>query len=345
MNAEIVAKSKSRADIVVKSITKPILRDELPSEPTKQEMALTKLEQTDVDGAEYTIESSDWTMDIGISIPRGGMRSRSNSIASESSEPPPPPASQFVGSWEPEQAQKIAERIGKNNKLPYMVALIGTPGSGKSISSFMLASILEDQGYPTMICPHDGTKFVFLFPSPFPLFCTHSVCILLPFISGYHYPLDYLKTFPDADDFLYRRGAPDTFDPRALLRDLDRVKNGDEDVIKLPAFDHAKADPEPDTHIFDRNHHKIVLCEGLYLLHDQDGWEDIAGMFDYTIFMNSDLDICIERVKIRNQCIPGYTPEEIEERCEKVDRVNAMTVLRSKTRADVIVDSTAMKKD
>lgn len=177
------------------------------------------------------------------------------------------------------------------------------------------------------------------------MFCTHSVCILLPFISGYHYPLDYLKTFPDADDFLYRRGAPDTFDPRALLRDLDRVKNGDEDVIKLPAFDHAKADPEPDTHIFDRNHHKIVLCEGLYLLHDQDGWEDIAGMFDYTIFMNSDLDICIERVKIRNQCIPGYTPEEIEERCDKVDRVNAMTVLRSKTRADVIVDSTAMKKD
>lgn len=164
MNAEIVAKSKSRADIVVKSITRPILRDELPSEPTKQEMALTKLEQTDVDGAEYTIESSDWTMDIGISIPRGGMRSRSNSIASESSEPPPPPASQFVGSWEPEQAQEIAERIGKNNKLPYMVALIGTPGSGKSISSFMLASILEDQGYPTMICPHDGTKFVFLCP-------------------------------------------------------------------------------------------------------------------------------------------------------------------------------------
>ena len=169
--------------------------------------------------------------------------------------------------------------------------------------------------------------------------------VLHTFFPGYHYPLDYLKTFPDADDFVYRRGAPDTFDPRALLRDLDRIRNGDEDIIKLPAFDHAKADPEPDTHIFDRSIHKVVLCEGLYLLHDQDGWEDIAGMFDYTIFMNSDLEICIERVKIRNQCIPGYTLEELEERCEKVDRVNSMTVLRSKARADVIVDSTAMKKD
>ena len=162
MNAEIVAKSKTRADIVVKSVAKPILKNEFPHEPTKQEATLTRLEQTDVDGAEYTIESSDWTMDIGISIPRGGMRSRSNSVASESSEPPPPPASQFVGSWEPEQAQIILERVDKSSKLPYMVALIGTPGSGKSISSFLLASILEDHGYPTMICPHDGTKLLFL---------------------------------------------------------------------------------------------------------------------------------------------------------------------------------------
>ena len=141
--------------------------------------------------------------------------------------------------------------------------------------------------------------------------------VLHNFFPGYHYPLDYLKTFPDADDFVYRRGAPDTFDPRALLRDLDRIRNGDEDIIKLPAFDHAKADPEPDTHIFDRSIHKVVLCEGLYLLHDQDGWEDIAGMFDYTIFMNSDLETCIERVKIRNQCIPGYTLEELEERLQQ----------------------------
>ena len=141
---------------MVKSVAKPVLDDELPSEPTKQEAMLARLEQTDVEGAEHHIQDTDWTMDIGISIPRGEMRSRSNSMVSESSEPPPPPASQFVGSWEPEQGQIIVERVSKSNKLPFMVALVGTPGSGKSISSFMLASILEDHGYPTMICPHDG---------------------------------------------------------------------------------------------------------------------------------------------------------------------------------------------
>jgi len=332
VNAMTVVKSKHRADIVVKSKSQPIQKDEMPDSPTAQAKALQRLEQKDTEEAGHRRDNSDWTMDIGLimSRPRSdsfGALSRNNSFISTTSvksqnSVPPPPASSFVGSWEPEQAKIIIEavkqRIESNppGNMPYMVALVGTPGSGKSVSSFMLASMLEEGGYPTQIFPHDG----------------------------YHYPLDYLRTFPDADDFVYRRGAPDTFDPRALLRDLDRLKNGTESVIKLPAFDHAKADPEPDTHIFDRKTHKIVLCEGLYLLHDQDGWEDIAGMFDYTIFMNSDVDVCIERVKIRNQCIPGYTREQIEERCEKVDRTNAMTVIRSQTRANVIVNSSAMKK-
>ena len=188
-----------------------------------------------------------------------------------------------------------------------------TPGSGKSVCSFMLASILEQNGIPTMICPHDG----------------------------YHYPLEYLKTFPDAEDAIYRRGAPDTFDPQALHRDLLRIRDGDEEIIKLPAFDHSKGDPEPDTHIFDRNQHKVVLCEGLYLLHDRDGWEDIASLFDLKLYLNTDLETCIERVKFRNQCIPGYTPEEIAVRVEKVDRVNALTVMSSKRYADEIVRAAA----
>jgi len=348
INADIVLKSKAKADIVARNVSKPIQKEEKPPSPDAMSLALSALDLTDVDKAVIASKDRhDWTMDI-MSRPESNMdlhefkplsvRSRSNSMASVRSnrtgnEPPPPPASQFVGTWEKEQALIILDRIKalaqgnpeetpeggggriKNGK-PYMVAMAATPGSGKSVSSFMLASILEDHGYPTMVCPHDG----------------------------YHFPLDYLRTFPDADDMVYRRGAPDTFDPFALLRDLDRIRNGDEEIIKLPAFDHAKADPEPDTHIFDRNHHKIVLCEGLYLLHDQDGWEEVKYMFDYTIFMNADIDVCIERVKIRNLCIPGYTPEEIEVRCEVVDRVNALTVLRSKYRADVIVESAAMKK-
>jgi hypothetical protein len=36
--------------------------------------------------------------------------------------------------------------------------------------------------------------------------------------------------------------------------------------------------------------------------------------------------------------IPGYTAEEMLERCEKVDRANALTVLKSKQYANAIVE-------
>jgi pantothenate kinase len=191
------------------------------------------------------------------------------------------------------------------------------PGSGKSASAFLLANELEQKGVMSMTMPHDG----------------------------YHYTIDYLKSFVHSDDVIYRRGAPDTFDPASLYRDMDRIRNNPlgEDLIKVPGFDHAKGDPEPDQHVFDRRHHDVVICEGLYLLHDEDGWSDIKELLDFSIFMESDVDICVERVKIRNQCIPGYSREEIIERAEKVDRINAITVLASKHRADVIVESTAKK--
>ena len=145
-------------------------------------------------------------------------------------------------SWEPKLAKRIADEVSEkddagndNSAVPYLVAIVGVPGSGKSASSLIIQNELEKMGVNAMIMPHNG----------------------------YHYPLSYLKIFPDADDLIYRRGAPDTFDAQALLRNLRRVKEGEEEVIKLPAFDHFKGDPVPDMHVFDRTQHRVVICEGL----------------------------------------------------------------------------------
>lgn len=145
--------------------------------------------------------------------------------------------SSYDTSWEPEIAGQIIAAVTKANeaKRPYMVAMVGIPGSGKTVSGFILASRLEESGIECMVMPHDG----------------------------YHFPLDHLRMFPDADDAIYRRGAPDTFDPHMLKRDLDRIRDGEEDIIMVPGFDHGRGDPEPDTHAFDRHKHKVVLCEGL----------------------------------------------------------------------------------
>ena len=66
---------------------------------------------------------------------------------------------------------------------------------------------------------------------------------------------------------------------------------------------------------------------------------DNTDLFDFHIFVDADLDKCIDRLKQRNKCIPGYTAEEIEKRCDKVDRANAILVQQSRIGADKIVQS------
>jgi pantothenate kinase len=127
--------------------------------------------------------------------------------------------------------------------------------------------------------------------------------IVMP-MDGFHIPLAELAELPDANDSIYRRGAPDTFNAAALRKELTRIAYGDEPTVSIPGFDHAVGDPTPDQHLFNRSQHKIVLIEGLYLLHDDHGWENIKSFFDWTIYIDADVDVCIDCLKERNKCIP-----------------------------------------
>lgn len=205
-------------------------------------------------------------------------------------------APHVVVTWEPAAAKTIATLAQiRNPRRPLMVGVVGIPGSGKSTSCDILASCIAEE-FEALVMPMDG----------------------------YHFSLAELEKFENASDAIYRRGACDTFDPDSLARDLERIAHGKEASVKIPGFDHARGDPEPDQHVFERSKHDIVIAEGLYLLHDKDGWEHIQKFLDWTIYIESDVDECVARLKERNKCIPGYTPQEIEIRCDRVDRVNAL---------------------
>jgi pantothenate kinase len=162
-------------------------------------------------------------------------------------------------------------------------------------------------------------------------------------MDGYHYSLDKLHQMENPEDMVYRRGAPDTFDPYSLKKDLHRILDSDgAPTVSIPGFDHAVGDPQPDQHTFVRGQHEIVICEGIYLLHDSDGWEDVKDYLDYSIYIQVGIDTCIDRLKERNKCIPGYTDEEIEVRCEVVDRRNAELSQHSQQFADLVVQSGAV---
>jgi pantothenate kinase len=112
--------------------------------------------------------------------------------------------------------------------VPWLVAIAGIPGSGKSTVAASLAA-----GVPgAVVVPMDG----------------------------YHLPRSVLT--PDQLD---RRGAPDTFDAAALRSDLARLKQTRIGVF--PAFDHAVKDPEPGAIVVGPEA-PLVIVEGLYLLLD-----------------------------------------------------------------------------
>jgi len=184
-NADLVMETMSKADMVVESAVYVPEQTSATKSHRREPSHLNLITMQDIDKIEpSTIDTTDWTMDIGSSRPRSDSMGNDNSLFSSHAGdasavliddgPAPPPAASFLGTWEPETAKTILQKVqGMDNpKRPFMVALVGIPGGGKSVSSFMLANFLEESKVPTMVCPHDG----------------------------YHFPLDYLRTWPNADD-------------------------------------------------------------------------------------------------------------------------------------------------
>jgi pantothenate kinase len=215
--------------------------------------------------------------------------------------------------WEVSVAREIVQRA-REARRPYLVAIAGIPGSGKSSSAALLTHFINQES--------DG------------------ICVCLP-ADGYHYSKEQLQQRQVATGdatLVYRRGAPETFDVAALVRDLQRIRQAEEEV-QLPGFDHAVGDPTPDQHVYQPTQHAIVLMEGLYLLHDQHGWQEVQQYFDFSIYIQtSSIDECMARLKERNVCVPGYTPEEIYERVDQVDRRNALQIAASSpSRASLVI--------
>ena len=159
----------------------------------------------------------------------------------------------FLPTWEPKIAQIVSQMVFKNKderERPILVGVVGMPGSGKTTSSSILASVLEENyNISSIVLPMDG----------------------------YHFPISYLKTMEDPEDVIYRRGAPDTFDANSLREHLFKIRNGSDNVVSIPGFDHEVGDPNPNEHLFKRESHQVVIVEGLYLLHEDNkfGWNGI----------------------------------------------------------------------
>jgi pantothenate kinase len=84
--------------------------------------------------------------------------------------------------------------------------------------------------------------------------------------------------FTTYEDLMLRRGAPWTFDPCSLIRDLTIAKKNGEG--NFPVYSREISDPVPNGAIVTHKH-KIIFCEGNYLLAlDDPEWKPLESIWD-----------------------------------------------------------------
>jgi pantothenate kinase len=153
-------------------------------------------------------------------------------------------------------------------------------------------------------------------------------------MDGFHLTRAQLAQTPDPAVAFARRGAPWTFDAPALAQRLRTVREA-AGPVHWPGFDHGVGDPVPDAITIPPGT-RLLLVEGLYLLHQGDGWA-LDGLLDECAYLDVPLAVAMQRLSPRHQAAWGFTPAQAQARIEANDGVNAVLVEQSRERADWLV--------
>ncbi|KQY98574.1 type I pantothenate kinase [Microbacterium sp. MEC084] len=85
-----------------------------------------------------------------------------------------------------------------------------------------------------------------------------------------------------------RKGFPESYDRRALVEFVTKVKSG-ADEVRAPFYSHMKYDIMPDAHVVVRRP-DVVIVEGLNVLQPPPAPNDVAisDLFDFSIYVDAD---------------------------------------------------------
>lgn len=207
--------------------------------------------------------------------------------------------------------QRLLALLGQSPARRLVVGLVGLPGSGKSTAADRWCEQVNRLAGPdTMVALG---------------------------MDGFHLTRATLAAGPDPAAALMRRGAPWTFDPAALARRIQDLRDaptqaGATAEIRWPGFSHGVGDPVPDAVAVPLSV-RLVLVEGLYLLHRDDGW-NLGGLLDECWYLDVGLDVALEQLAKRHMAAWGLTRQQALARIAANDALNARTVLQGRERAD-----------
>ena len=221
-------------------------------------------------------------------------------------------------------ADEIIEDVSRVENIGsrYFVGIAGGPGSGKSTMAKLLCRQLNRQ-----LSTNTATSCCWPRDEP---------AIVIP-MDGFHYTRAHLDVMYNPKEAHRRRGAHWTIDSESFIAQLGTVKAFGSQG-KFPSFNHAVGDPCPDDiHVTPR--HRIVIVEGLYLFLDVPPWNALFPLLDKTCFIKCSVGLTLARITNRKVHVLGMDENEAKESTAYNDKKNAITVWKTRHKADVFLPS------
>jgi pantothenate kinase len=183
---------------------------------------------------------------------------------------------------------------------PYLLGIVGPPGSGKSTLTEALSGALPTWAVVQM--------------------------------DGFHLSNEVLMTLHRRD----RKGAPDTFDVDGFASLLSRIRER-RHVVYGPRFRRDLEEPIAASLAVPTDAPGIIV-EGNYLLHEGDGWGQVAPLLDDVWYVDTPADICYARLVARATLT--YGPVDGPRWVHTVDEPNAALVRQTAAHATHLVTLT-----
>lgn len=119
-------------------------------------------------------------------------------------------------------------------------------------------------------------------------------------MDNYYLPIE--KQHLDENGF-YNFDLPTALDEEKLVRDLEKLKSGQAIEVKEYHFN-----APPDKHVLlTIEPSELIIVEGLFLFH----YHRVNALLDYSVFINVDPEIQLDRRLYRDQETRGYSREAI----------------------------------
>lgn len=158
-----------------------------------------------------------------------------------------------------------------------------------------------------------------------------------------HVPMDGFHLADVELDRLHRRdrkGAPDTFDASGFTALLRRLRDDTADTVYAPAFERTLEQPIAGA-IPVGPGVRLVVTEGNYLLHDDDGWAGVRALLDEVWYVELDPQERLRRLVARHRRF-GKDERASVAWATGTDERNAAVVAVTRPHADLLVSAAVL---